>query len=122
MLQNGLIALDTVLKQITKTQAKIRQNYEGKLKKKVYTGEFEYSDHVISPVMKKPSRSVAEDTQKRYYKPLFDDIIEVKTAILEKTCKISIKDVELFMGSLAEKVIKQGGEVIGYEIQVRKWQ
>ena len=117
-LQNGLIALDTVLKQITEIHSQIKQNYEEELQKKVDAGEFEHDEHVIVPIMKRTNRSVDEDILKEYYKPFFDKIIEAKTAILEKTYKISVKDVETFMGSLAEKVIRPGAEAIaGYEIQ-----
>ena len=117
-LQNCLIDLDTITKKLAKIQVAIKQDYDSELQKKVDAGEFEYDEHIITPIIKKTNRSVDEDTLKQYYKPFFDSIIAAKTTVLEKTYKVSIKDVESFMGSLAEKVIRPGAEVIAwYEIQ-----
>jgi hypothetical protein len=120
-LQNCLVDLDVATKKIAKIQSRIKPDFDDLLKKRVDAEEFEYGEHIIVPVMKKLNRSVDEDTLKQYYKPFFERIIEAKTTILEKTYKVSIKDVETFMGSLAEKVIKQGTLVIDrYEIRVRE--
>jgi hypothetical protein len=120
-MQNGLIELDATMKKLVKIQVRIKADYEEELKKKVDAGELEYSDHVIVPVTKKTNRSVDDKLLKDYYKSFWDTIIDAKVTILKQTYKATIKDVEAFMGSLAEKVILQGGEAIDhYEIQPRE--
>ena len=120
-LQNCLIELDMIAEKIAKIQAQIKEDYDSELKTRVDMGEFEYSDYIIVPVMKKTNRSVDEDTLKQYYRPFFDKIIEAKITTLEETYKVRIKDVEMFMGSLAKKVIKPGAEAIArYEIRLRE--
>ena len=69
---------------LTRILAHIERDYEGELKKKADAGEFRYDGHVTLPVMKKLSRSVDEDSLKRYYMPFFDEIIEPNAIILKK--------------------------------------
>jgi hypothetical protein len=117
-LQTALHHLDATIKKITKMQAHLRPILTEEIQKRVDAKDLDYDEYTIVPVTKITNRSVDENLLKQYYKSFYDSIIAAKTAVLERTYKVSIKDVETFMGSLAEKVILQGEEVLDtYEIQ-----
>jgi len=110
-MQNALNQIDSDMKKITKARAVLQPVFVEELQRKVDTGEMEYDDFVIEPVMKTVNRSVDDDKLKDYYKSFYDSIIAAKISLLEKTYKPTIKDVETFMGSLADKVIIPSSEV-----------
>jgi len=110
-MQNALNQIDSDMKKITKARAVLQPVFVEELQRRVDAGETEYDDFVIEPVMKTVNRSVDDDKLKDYYKSFYDSIIAAKISLLEKTYKPTIKDVETFMGSLADKVIIPSSEV-----------
>ena len=120
-LQTALIHIDRDLKKLSKAQSLLQPYFAEEVKRKVDAGEIEYKDFIIAPRMKTTHRSVDQTMLKECYKSFYDSIIASKIAVLERTYIITIKDVETFMGSLADKVILAGEEVIDkHEIQKRE--